>query len=98
MIGHPGRHYAVIGSGPSGMACASALLATGARVTVIDSGRDLAPARQARRATLAERAPAEWSAADRAWLTSDLLQSGNAEPVKRLFGDDFMYDGAEWTL
>lgn len=98
MIGQTGRHYAVIGSGPSGMACASALLATGARVTVIDSGRDLTPARQARRATLAQRAPAEWSAADRAWLTSDLLQSGNAEPVKRLFGDDFVYEGAEWTL
>ncbi len=98
MIGQTGRHYAVIGSGPSGMACASALLAAGANVTLIDSGRDLAPAHQARRATLAELAPAEWSAADRAWLTRDLFQSGNKEPVKRLFGDGFMYEGAEWTL
>src|SRR5258706_9139565 len=98
MIGQTGRHYAVIGSGPSGMACASALLATGAQVTVIDAGRDLSPAHEAKRATLAELEPAEWSAADRAWLTSDLSQLGNTEPVKRLFGDDFMYAGAEWTL
>ena len=98
MTGQTGRHYAVIGSGPSGMACASHLLATGAHVTVIDAGRDLTPAHQAKRATLAELEPSEWSAADRAWLTSDLSQSGNKEPVKRLFGDDFMYAGAEWTM
>jgi NADPH-dependent glutamate synthase beta subunit-like oxidoreductase len=44
MIGQKGWHYAAIGSEPSGMACASALLGTGAHVTVIDSGRDLMPA------------------------------------------------------
>jgi choline dehydrogenase-like flavoprotein len=80
------------------MACASALLASGAQVTLIDAGRDLAPERQTRREALAQLAPSEWSAADRAWLTSDLSQSGNSEPVKRLFGDDFMYAGAEWTI
>ena len=37
------------------MACASALLESGAKVTVIDVGRDLAPEREAKRTALAER-------------------------------------------
>ena len=92
------QHYAVIGSGPSGMACASALLESGAKVTVIDVGRDLAPEREAKRTALAERSPREWSGAERAWLTSDLQRLGDGVPVKRLFGDEFVYSGAKWTL
>ena len=59
MSRQPGRHYAVIGSGPSVMACASALLEAGAHVTLIDVGRDLAPEREAKRAALAAQKPAE---------------------------------------
>lgn len=82
-------HYLVIGSGPSGTAATAALLEAGARVTMLDIGADLTAAAQARADTLA-RQP-EWSVADRGWIQQDLKADAGGVPVKRLFGEDFMY-------
>jgi choline dehydrogenase-like flavoprotein len=82
-------HYLVIGSGPSGTAAVAALLDAGAKVTLVDIGADLTPAAQARVDTLAH--PAQWSAADRAWIQRGLKADAGGVPVKTLFGEDFMY-------
>jgi hypothetical protein len=50
----------VIGSGPTGVAAASALLAQGADVIMVDVGEELEPARAARRARMAETEPGQW--------------------------------------
>lgn len=54
----------VIGSGPTGVAAASALLAQGADVLMVDVGETLEPAQAARRARMAEWAPGEWQRED----------------------------------
>jgi choline dehydrogenase-like flavoprotein len=82
-------HYLVIGSGPSGMACAAALLETQARVTMIDIGADLTPATQDRAAGLAQQSA--WSGDDRAWIQRGLKADAGGIPLKTLFGEDFMY-------
>ncbi len=86
--------YIVIGSGPNGVACASALLSTGDSVTMIDVGKDLAQERQGRVAALGAVAPTHWTSADRQWLTEPLTETQATLPVKRLFGDAFMYENS----
>lgn len=54
----------VIGSGPTGVAVASALLARGREVQMIDGGETLEPAARERRTALAGRDPADWSPAE----------------------------------
>jgi choline dehydrogenase-like flavoprotein len=51
---------AVLGSGPAGVACARALLAAGARVTLFDGGAQADPGSSTRYAPLAEKEPADW--------------------------------------
>jgi choline dehydrogenase-like flavoprotein len=84
----------VVGSGPSGMACAAALLESGARVTMIDVGRDLPSDRQARVSALSALGPTEWTPADRGWLTTPAPLAADGIPQKGLFGDLFMYADA----
>lgn len=55
----------VIGSGPAGVSVATALLARGRKVTLLDGGKTLPPDAESRRAALAARDPAGWTAADR---------------------------------
>ena len=64
----------MIGSGLSGLERASGLLKSGAKVTLIGVGRDLAPEIETKWLYLAKQAPPEWSASDRAWLSRDLLR------------------------
>ena len=55
----------VIGSGPAGVALASALLARGRQVLMIDGGKRLEPADPALQARLAASEPGDWSDHDR---------------------------------
>jgi glycine/D-amino acid oxidase-like deaminating enzyme len=86
-------HYLVIGSGPSGMACAAALLETRARVTLVDVGAELTPAARQHAAQLSRQQ--SWSKADRAWLQRGLNADKGGVPLKSLFGEDFMYARGE---
>lgn len=92
------NHYVVIGSGPSGMAAAAALLDRDQRVTIVDAGRELDPARATRAAGMARGDPEAWSDGDRAWLTQGLDDDASAIPLKRLFNDGFTYAGSAWTI
>jgi choline dehydrogenase-like flavoprotein len=81
--------YFVVGSGPSGTACALALAKTGRRVTVLDTGFSLEPEREQARAALAPLDKMAWSRADVDLLTSALPKERNS--VKLAYGSDFPY-------
>jgi len=51
----------VVGSGPSGISAAVALLARGERVTMLDAGIELEPERRQLVAQLAAQDPPQWS-------------------------------------
>jgi choline dehydrogenase-like flavoprotein len=81
----------VIGSGPSGVAVAEALLAAGRRVTLIDAGGMLAPDRIAAKQKLAASDPASWTPADLAFLKAPPMRPGEV-PEKSSFGSTYPYD------
>ncbi|MCU9849598.1 GMC oxidoreductase [Defluviimonas sp. WL0024] len=86
----------VIGSGPSGIAAAKALLARGRTVVMLDGGKAPEPAAEARRVALAATGPEGWSAADRAaWMAP---QYGAPPGQVRRFGSDFAMEPAATTF
>lgn len=86
----------VVGSGPSGIAAAHALLARGHEVTMLDGGRDLEPYRDSARSTFADRGPSGWSADDRAaWQSAQL--DAPAGQVRR-YGSDFALEAPDATF
>lgn len=88
--------HIVIGSGPAGVATATALLARGQRVTMLDGGQMLEPDRVAARDHLAARDPAEWREDDRnEWQAA---QSGGAADQVRRYGSDFAMAPASETF
>lgn len=82
----------VIGTGPAGAACASALINQGREVTVIDVGANHSAAKLESLAKLKTLAPTKWSEDPsvreaRKIVLSDL----GGTPLKSLFGSDFPY-------
>ncbi len=86
----------VIGSGPAGVSVATALLARGRRVLMLDGGAVPEAEAQERRARLAATNPAGWSAATHA----DWQQSQFETPPGqvRRFGSDFAMEAGEKTF
>ena len=80
----------VVGSGPSGVAVAAALLAAGRNVTMVDAGVTIEPERSAQRQNLARRAPETWNAADLEFLKGAPQRRG-AVPDKLSYGSDYPY-------
>lgn len=78
----------VVGSGPSGVAAAAALLDAGREVLLLDAGLALEPERAALAARLAARDPGDWSAAERERAREAL---DPAWAPKRVFGSSFPY-------
>lgn len=88
--------HIVIGSGPAGVATATALLARGQRVTMLDGGNVLEPGRAALRDDLAAHDPSHWTQPDRAdWQAA---QSGGAADQARRYGSDFAMAPASETF
>jgi ferredoxin len=87
---------AVVGSGPSGVACASALLARGAKVVMLDAGLRLEPEREALARTLAARAPEDWRPEELARLREP--EPARGLPDKLWLGSDVPYRDAERAL
>jgi len=86
----------VIGSGPAGVATATALIARGRQVLMLDGGKGLESDRNAARDRLAARDPALWSAADRAaWQAP---QFATPPGQVRRFGSDFAMEPAGMTF
>ena len=74
----------VVGSGPSGISVATALLARGRKVTLVDGGADLDAEAVARRDRLAAKEPEDWSAAD--LLAYKTPQFNGPEGVAQRYG------------
>ena len=82
----------VIGSGPAGVACASALLEKGAQVTMLDAGLELEPSRQRQLANLQSVAFTSWDEASLRFLREGVeVSSGGGIPLKLVYGSDFPY-------
>jgi len=88
----------VIGSGPAGVAAASALVACGAPVTMLDPGGRLEPDIAARAARVGERLPDAWSDAERAALRGPLRYNSEGAPLKLAFGSDYVYRDVDRLL
>jgi choline dehydrogenase-like flavoprotein len=84
----------VVGSGPSGVAAALALLERGQPVTMIDVGRTLEPSFAAAPRELAGRPYEEWPSETRARLAAITGPTINGFPMKTSFGSDFAWRGA----
>ena len=78
-------HVVVIGSGPSGVAAAHALLARGVEVTVVDGGEVLEPHRAAQVDALRAMAP-PWTTLQLDGLRGNLSASRRGIAQKRAFG------------
>ncbi|MGH7980642.1 MAG: hypothetical protein ACREE6_14795, partial [Limisphaerales bacterium] len=83
--------HCVIGSGPAGVACASALLARGAKVLMLDAGIKLEPDRARIVSELAQKKSSEWQPSQIAAIHGDSAADLKGLPVKKLFGSDFPY-------
>ena len=83
-------HY-VIGSGPAGTACAMALLARGASVTMLDAGLELEADKAETIRQIAGKKPGQWTAQDRAAIRGEMPAGAKGIPLKLLFGSDFPY-------
>src|SRR6202171_2220878 len=81
----------VIGSGPAGVACASALLDQGAPVTMLDAGLDLEPRRRSQVADLQSVAFTSWDEASLRFLREGVEVSASGIPLKLAYGSDFPY-------
>ena len=79
---------AVIGSGPSGVATATACLDRGWTTVLFDGGRALHPRLEEIRVRMSRQRPERWAASDVAAL-SDRHEAGSGLGTKRLFGDAF---------
>lgn len=85
----------VIGSGPAGVSVATALLARGRSVVMLDGGKDLPPDAEARRALMAATPPERWTKAQRdAWQAGQFDGGGEA----RRFGSAYAMEPAEVTF
>ena len=93
---HP-PHY-VIGSGPAGVACASALLQRGARVVLLDAGIALEKSRGDLVAQMSVRSPKDWSDAQLKSFKAGMTAGAKGIPLKLAYGSDYPYREAETHL
>jgi choline dehydrogenase-like flavoprotein len=88
----------VVGSGPSGVACAAALLAQGREVCLLDAGLRLETEREDQLRKLGALPPENWTAQDRAWVKQGVQATAAGIPDKLLFGSNFPYREAQEQL
>ena len=79
----------VLGSGPSGVAAAAALIARGREVVMIDAGGTMEAERAALRARMGAQEPHEWTADDRAAIR--VAPRPDAGGGIHPFGSDFVF-------
>jgi choline dehydrogenase-like flavoprotein len=90
--------HCVIGSGPAGVACATALLARGVHVLMLDAGIELEPDRAQNIRQLAQAEPATWTASQLNALKGGMAVGTKGLSLKLLFGSDFPYRETETQI
>jgi len=84
--------YYVIGSGPSGVACAQAFADAGVPITILDPGLTLELERQIQVAALGLHDEPDWSASELAVIAPDAVPPGRGSmPTKLVHGSDYPY-------
>ncbi|MHB8613218.1 MAG: GMC oxidoreductase [Candidatus Dormibacteraceae bacterium] len=81
----------VIGSGPAGVACASALLDGGEKVTMLDAGLELERNRRHQLASLRSRPSRSWDKGSLDFLRDGVEVTRDGIPLKLAYGSDFPY-------
>lgn len=81
--------YYVVGSGPAGIACATALVNAGHRVTILDAGLTLEAEHEHLRLRIAAKPKQTWTTSDTAPLKTAV--TANEVPLKRIYGSDYPY-------
>jgi choline dehydrogenase-like flavoprotein len=79
----------IIGSGPSGISAAWALIKIGQKVTILDVGEELEPENNSLRSRLASCEPNQWHESDIISYTKDKNRDNTDEA--RPFGSDFLF-------
>lgn len=87
-------HY-VVGSGPSGVACAQALLSRGLDVTMLDIGDELPADHQQRVERMRQALPDAWNGDDLRDLRGTMAVSTQGIQKKQAYGSDFVYGDGE---
>lgn len=82
---------AIVGSGPAGVAAASALLERGANVLMLDGGEELEPERRLLLDRLRASPPDAWDPDDVQLLKGGMEAGPSGVPVKLAWGSDFAY-------
>lgn len=85
----------VAGSGPSGIACAWALVTQGVPVTMLDAGIELEPERAEIVARMSSQPPEAWNGSDIAALKENMTSSIKGIPLKYVYGSGYAYAGTE---
>src|ERR1019366_6216282 len=86
--------HCVVGSGPSAVACASALLKRGRSVCMLDAGIQLEPERARLVQALGQTTPDQWRPEDVQRLKEGMDPAISGIPQKRIFGSDYPYRDA----
>jgi choline dehydrogenase-like flavoprotein len=81
----------VVGSGPSGVSCARALLGQGADVTLIDAGLLLEPERTTKLGALITTVPEHWTEQNIGFLKEHMPAGTSGIPLKLAYGSDFAF-------
>jgi choline dehydrogenase-like flavoprotein len=79
----------IVGSGPSGIACAYALATGGRSITILDTGLTLEPERETVKAALARRDKRSWARSEISFLRGAL--PSRTGQTKLAYGSDFPY-------
>ena len=90
--------HCVVGSGPAGVACATALLERGARVLMLDGGVNLEPERWPLVEKLRGASPEKWTRADLDAYQAGMDPDSEGVPQKLVYGSDFAYREADQHL
>jgi len=85
----------VIGSGPAGAACASALVSRGENVLMLDAGIELEPELAKIVRELSESPYSAWQPVQLEAIRGDTIPDAKGIPIKKLFGSDFPYRETE---
>lgn len=85
----------IIGSGPTGIASAMALLSKGQAVTMLDAGIELEPSRQESVDRMATQPHKEWESRSVAQIKENMESSAAGIPLKYSYGSNFPYKGTD---